>query len=52
MHITVHNFMQNFGTIGARLVELQSENFYLHGGKLNCVYMVANIYNILNISSD
>ena len=30
VHITVHNFMLNFSTIGARLVELPSENFYLH----------------------
>ena len=32
LHITVHNFMINLGTIRARLVELQSENFYLHEG--------------------
>ena len=30
LHITVHNFIINFGTIGARLVELPLENFYLH----------------------
>ena len=30
LHITVHNFMIHFGTIGARLVELPLENVYLH----------------------
>ena len=30
LHITVHNFMINVGTIGARLVELPLENVYLH----------------------
>ena len=30
LHITVHNFMINFGTIGARLVELPLEYAYLH----------------------
>ena len=34
LHITVHNFMIHFGTIGARLVELPSENFYLHEVKV------------------
>ena len=30
VHVIVHNFMLNVCTIGARLVELPSENFYLH----------------------
>ena len=30
LYITVHHLMIHFGTNGARLVELPSENFYLH----------------------